>query len=115
MIRHIDAFLNYLTVERSISPNTLSAYSNDLYQLNEYLFVNFGDSEHGVMPAQITEELLVQYALYLGSLGYAHSTRARKIASTKALFSFFLEEGVVDIDPSRSLTSPRLGRSLPDV
>src|SRR5439155_1642069 len=37
MNERIDAFLAYLRGERSLSPNTISAYRNDLLQFAEYL------------------------------------------------------------------------------
>ncbi|MBV9325046.1 MAG: site-specific integrase, partial [Chloroflexi bacterium] len=37
MNERIDAFLAYLEGERSLSPNTISAYRNDLLQFADYL------------------------------------------------------------------------------
>jgi site-specific recombinase XerD len=37
MNERIDAFLAYLQGERSLSPNTVSAYRNDLLQFADYL------------------------------------------------------------------------------
>ena len=34
MRESVDSFLNFMTVERGVSPNTLAAYKNDLYQLS---------------------------------------------------------------------------------
>ena len=37
-----DSFLQFLTAERRLSPNTLAAYRNDLRQFEEYLAARFG-------------------------------------------------------------------------
>ena len=109
----VEAFLDYLTSERGLSINTVSAYGNDLHQLTDLL------AETGQLPPgnrgweSVDKPVLTQYALTLQERGYSATTRARKLASLKAFFNFLLEEGVVSQDPTESLASPRIGRSLP--
>ena len=106
----VDIFLDYMAVERGVSPNTIAAYRNDLYQLVEHLESN----ERGdVGWTGVNEVVLTEYLLELHKLGYSDTTRARKVASVKSLFGFLLEEGIVESDPTEQLSSPRLGRSLP--
>jgi integrase/recombinase XerD len=106
-------FLDYLTSERGLSNNTVVAYRNDLYQLADLL------KESGSLPGgnpgweSVDQPMLTQYALSLQERGYSATTRARKIASVKALFNFLFEEGIVSQDPTESLASPRIGRVLP--
>jgi integrase/recombinase XerD len=109
----VKAFLDYLTSERGLSGNTISAYGNDLYQLVDVL------EERGHLPLgssqweSVDQPQLTQYALELQERGYSPTTRARKIASVRSLFNFLLEEGIVSHDPTEYLTSPRIGRALP--
>ena len=109
----VRAFLDYLTSERGLSNNTVSAYGNDLYQLVDLL------EEDGQLPngnrgwESVDQPMLTRYALTLQERGYSATTRARKIASLKALFNFLLEEDLVSQDPTESLASPRIGRALP--
>ena len=110
----VEGFIHYLTVERGVSPNTLAAYSNDLTQL-----VEFVTSRNGLVSgirtwADVSEQAISDYVLYLHDLGYSQSTRARKIASCKSLFGFLVMEDVVESNPTANLSSPRLGRSLPE-
>lgn len=113
MIQAVDSFLDYMAVERGVSPNTLAAYRNDLGQLVEYLRSDRGDSK--VCGWQdVDGQVLSAYVLRLHDLGYSDSTRARKVASAKSMFGFLLEEGLVERDPTEDLSSPRLGRSLPE-
>ncbi|MFH1560642.1 MAG: site-specific tyrosine recombinase XerD [Chloroflexota bacterium] len=109
----VRAFLDYLTSERGLSNNTVSAYGNDLYQLVDLL------EAPGLLPQgnrgweSVNQPVLTKYALSLQERGYSATTRARKIASVKSLFNFLLEEGLVSQDPTESLASPRIGRALP--
>ena len=113
MTEYVRSFLDYLTSERGLSANTIYAYRSDLYQ-----FVGFVE---GYLAIRLTNQtwdlvdiaLLTKYSVYLQDRGYVSTTRARKIASVRSLFNFLVEEGILFDDPSESLGSPRVGRSLP--
>jgi integrase/recombinase XerD len=109
----VRTFLDYLTSERGLSNNTISAYGNDLYQFVGHLEETGHLSQDDGGWESVDQPMLVQYALSLQERGYSATTRARKIASVKALFNFLLEEEIVSQNPTESLTSPRIGRSLP--
>ena len=109
----IDSFLNFMTVERGVSPNTLLAYRNDLNQLATYVENFHADTTDGQWD-KVDDQVLTAYLLRLHEQGYSDTTRARKIASSKSLFSFLLEERIITKDPTENLTSPRVGRTLPE-
>ena len=113
MQSYVDGFLNYMTVERGISPNTLAAYRSDLSQLIDYL-KTYHFNGNGDGWESVDEDIMSQYLLHLHSLEYSDTTRARKVASSKSLFGFLLDEGIVSADPTENISSPRIGRSLPD-
>jgi len=114
MNESVDRFLHYITVERGLSPNTLAAYRNDLNQLVEHLASRNGVSEGRDPWAHVNDQTIASYVLWLHELGYSDTTRARKVAATKSMFSFFMDEGIVATDPTEYLGSPRVGRSLPE-
>ena len=109
----VDGFLDYMTVERGVSPNTLAAYRSDLAQLIEYLKTNCFNGNGGGWEG-VDEDMMSQYLLHLHALEYSDTTRARKVASSKSLFNFLVDEGIVIRDPTENISSPRIGRSLPD-
>ncbi len=112
MREDVDGFLHFMAVERGVSPNTVSAYRTDLYQLVDYLADNGVGGSSGW--SEVDDRIVADYLLKLHELGYSETTRARKVASAKSFFGFLLEEGVIAGDPTENLSSPRLGRSLPD-
>ena len=114
MDQSVERFLNYLTVERGVSPNTLAAYRNDLGQLAEYLSGRVRDDAKGDPWESVDPKTVAGYVLHLHDRGYSDTTRARKVASARSFFSFLLEEGIIKQDPTEDLGSPRVGRSLPD-
>jgi integrase/recombinase XerD len=114
MRESVDKFLNYMTVERGVSPNTISAYRNDLSQLIEFVEGLGPEYRNGDGWRGVDAQTVASYLLHLHKRGYSDTTRARKVASAKSMFGFLVEEGIVDNDPTANVSTPRLGRSLPD-
>ncbi len=109
----IDSFLNYLTVEKGFSRNTIDAYRNDLYQLAS--FAEEEATKQGTVPswANFDRQLLLSYLLNLKERGYAVTTVARKVAATKSFFGFMVSEGAIKTNPTENVGSPKIGRALP--
>jgi integrase/recombinase XerD len=112
MEEEIGHFLNFLSVEKGASSNTIAAYKNDLEQLRTYVL---GLSINGDHPlwAQIDRGALLDFILELRRRRYADATVARKVAAVKSFFSFLQAEGILRKNPAESLNSPRVGKSLP--
>jgi len=109
----IDSFLNYLTVEKGFSDNTVAAYRNDLSGLAS--FVEEEASKQGVTPSwsSFGRQEVLSYLLDLNQRSYAPTTRARKIAAIRSFFKFLTAEKIIPEDPTRDVKSPHVGRSLP--
>ena len=120
MEQTISSFLEHLIVEKGFSRNTSSAYRNDLQQFWEFFQdKRNGDSQNADGRAEnpwshVDLDLLNEY---IGDLrtrkGYRDTTTARKVASLKSFFGFLSENGIIAEDPTESLGSPHVGRSLP--
>lgn len=114
MRQDINSFLNYLIVERGFSKNTVEAYRNDLCQLQE-----FAESEiarRSIVPswADFSRQDMLSYLLSLKERGYVVTTIARKVAAAKSFFGFLLSEGKIKQNPTENVTSPKVGKPLPD-
>lgn len=109
----IDKFLNYLIVEKGFSKNTKLAYQNDLHQLAS--FVEEEAARRGTIPtwAAFDRQSMLRYLLELKERKYAATTVARKVAAIKSLFGFLVAEDILRDNPTRDVSSPKVGRSLP--
>ena len=120
MEQTISSFLEHLIIEKGFSSNTSTAYRNDLQQFWEFCQEKRnGDSQNGNGKAEspwrhVDLDLLNDY---IGDLrtrkGYRDTTTARKVASLKSFFGFLSENDIIAEDPTESLGSPHVGRSLP--
>jgi integrase/recombinase XerD len=114
MIERIDALLAYLRDERSLSPNTISAYRNDLQQFADYLQTEAErEGGTGFAVASIDRERLAGYFLYLRDRGYSSASIARKTAAVRSLFQYLRRKGEVASDPTEGLNSPEVRKPLP--
>lgn len=104
-------FLHYLSVERNVAINTLSAYDNDLTQLIAYLG-EIGNADI-ITWNHVNRHIITDYLLNLHTRGYSDTTKARKLASARSFFGFLRDEDIITTDPTDHLTTPRIGRSLP--
>ena len=109
----IDSFMNYLTVEKGFSDNTVAAYHNDLYQLAS--FADEQAARHGGMAswAGFGKEEMLGYLLNLKERNYAPTTVSRKVAAARSFFTFLTNEGKLRENPTQNIHSPRIGKSLP--
>ena len=114
MREEIDSFLNYLIVEKGFSGNTIDAYRNDLSQLAEFAGREAG--KRNVMPSweNFRRQDMLSRLLDLKDRNYAVTTVARKVAAAKSFFSFMIAEGKIKSSPMENITSPKVGKPLPD-
>lgn len=109
----ISNFLDYLTVEKGLSQNTIEAYRNDLQQLGD--FMQEEAKKLGVIPpwAAFNRQSMLSYLLALKERSYAPATVARKVAAVKSFFSFMVSEGIMKTNPIEGVGSPKIGKALP--
>lgn len=126
MDRTISSFLQHLIVEKGFSRNTSDAYRNDLGQFWDFLqdTTNGGNGNGndslngspngGFIWSTVDINVLNKYIEDLRvRKGYRDATTARKVASIKSFFGFLSENSIITEDPTESLGSPRVGRTLP--
>ena len=113
MKEEINSFLNYLTVEKGFSVNTLDAYRNDLQQLAS--FAGEEAAKQGLISSweNFSRQVMLSYMLNLKERNYAATTIARKVAATRSFFGFLKSEGTIKTDPTENMSSPSVGKSLP--
>src|SRR5215813_900607 len=114
MNERIDAFLLYLEGERSLSPNTISAYRNDLLQFADYLRAEAkrqGGTDFAV--STIDRDLITTYFLHLRDRGYSAASIARKTAALRSFFQYLRRTGEVNADPTQGIGTPEVKKPLP--
>lgn len=104
-------FETYLRLEKSLSENSIQAYSDDVSKLGKFL----ADREPATDPAAVSYEDLKDFIANYGKLNSNARTQARVISGIRAFFRFLLIEGEIEENPSSLLESPKIGLRLPEV
>jgi integrase/recombinase XerD len=104
-------FLAYLEFERGLSRNTLEAYRSDLLQFGRFL------EKRELSALTVRSRDLSDFLAGLTSSGGAASpaTIHRKAACLRSFYRHLRREGILENDPTASLSAPRRGRKLPQV
>ena len=112
MNEQIQQFLTFMSAEKGAAANTISAYRNDLEQFRQFVI---GTAANGSQSSWtiVDPPMLQDYIGVLRAREYADATVARKVAAVKSFFSYLTAEGVVPLDPTETLSSPRVGKTLP--
>ena len=106
----IKGFRSYLKLEKSLSGNSIEAYSRDIEKL--YQFADRPEFKRN--PDGITLTDLRQFIVWAAELGMIPSSQARILSGIKAFYKYLLMEDIIKSDPSELLESPKIQRKLPD-
>jgi len=104
----LDAFLNYLAVERGLSRNTILSYQEDI---NAY--INFLKGMHINSFSLTKKKDITDFMLSQKDRGLAPNSVARRLAAIKALYRFLVRERILKTDPSNLIDSPKLWKKIP--
>lgn len=106
----IRQFRHYLTLERSLSANSIEAYTRDVQKLADYVTREFPAKT----PLELELEHLRRFVTALAKLEISAYSQARIISGIKAFYRFLMYEDRITEDPAQLLEAPKLGRKLPD-
>ena len=106
----IDEFLNYLSVERGLSKNTISAYTTDLRHFAGHLEAD-GISD----PDHVKRQDIMDYMLKLKDNKISSNSISRALVAIKMFYKFLVRERLARDDVAGVLESPKLVRPLPNV
>ena len=111
----IEKYLEYLRVQRNVSPHTLRNYESDLRQFNLYLTTSPDGSERPAPEIGDIDNLTIRE--FLGSLYDKHnkkSSAARKLATLRSFLKYLAAQGAIHTSPARAVASPKKEHHLPD-
>ena len=104
-------FKSYLTLEKSLSKNSIEAYLHDLEKLSQY-----NDAfKLELAPEDFRLKHIREFIGWLNEMGLSAFSQARIISGIKAFFDYLLHEEMILASPAELIDSPRLARTLPDI
>lgn len=104
-------FRAYLQLEKSLSANSIDAYTHDIDMLTQYLQV----ANKLKAPAELDLSDLEAFVKWVADLGMTASSQARIISGVRQFYRYCILEQITKTDPTLLLEAPKLKRALPDV
>jgi len=116
MQEYINRFADYLKYQRNASAHTLRNYLSDLDQFHDYLSPRESDGERRHIDIHQIDHLTIrEYMAKLYEDKRKKTSIARKLATLRTFFKFLCREQVLEQNPARLVSSPRLEKRLPKV
>lgn len=108
-------FFEHLRYERNVSEHTLRNYRSDLNQFLDYLAP--ADRRSGKRNTPDVRDIdHITIREWLSTLHTAQKKKAsvaRKLAALRTFFQFLAREGVIELNPAKLVSTPRLEKKLP--
>lgn len=104
-------FKIFLQFEKSLSDNSVSAYTTDIDKYTQFLEIK----DLKISPAEVKMSHLSEFIKWLAELGMTASSQSRIISGLRSFFNYCLQEKIIAEDPTTLLETPRLMKKLPDI
>jgi integrase/recombinase XerC len=104
----IESFLESMRAERNASPHTSRAYRKELCRFADYIGpeIQWKDIDHGFIRGFLS---------HLHALNLSKVSVARALAALRSLFKWLAREGLVQQNPAKLVSTPKLPKKLPRV
>lgn len=103
-MKHIENFLNYLTLEKGYSQNTVESYGRDLKGLFNFVRKDWKD---------VTKEDILSYLREIQRKGISQRSSSRALSAFKTFFKYLILEGIIEVNPLSGIKGMRQTKSLP--
>lgn len=102
-------FKQYLQLERSLSKNSIEAYTDDLNKLEQYI----QQYSSGKSPLDLELNQLQAFVKWISEMGFSATSQARIISGIKTFYKFLLLENEIKQSLAELLEAPKTTRKLP--
>jgi integrase/recombinase XerD len=110
MDKYVEIFLDYLSVERGLSKNTILSYQGDLDAYLSFL----GSVAKKNITASSREDIR-DFMLHEKDKGLSVNSIARHLAALRMFYKFLAREKLIKADISSYIDTPKLWKRIPDV
>lgn len=108
MKKIIAEFIQFLKVERQLSPHTLTNYQRDLFQASDYFSSQDIHSWSNINSHQVRAFVAAQHRKNLSG-----KTIQRQLSSLRRFYEFLIARKATESNPVKGISAPKTARKLP--
>lgn len=105
----LNAFLDYLRLERNVSQRTFGEYRDDLMAFRAF----YKELDSDLTWQNIDTDIAREWVVSMMEKGHKPSSIQRRLSALRSCYRFLFKRGLVDRDPVHNLTAPKRERPLP--
>jgi integrase/recombinase XerC len=110
---HLKSFLQYLKLNRHVSPHTVRAYQSDVTQYLAWVAAETDKKMSELRPADLDMMSVRGHIADLNRAGKARSSVARKLSGLRTFVKYLRREEIIDHDPTAMAIAPRRDQTIP--
>lgn len=105
----LNAFLDYLRLERNVSQRTYGEYRDDLMAFRAF----YKELDSDLTWQNIDTDVAREWVVSMMERGHKPSSIQRRLSALRSCYRFLFKRGLVERDPVHNLTAPKSERPLP--
>ena len=113
MREHLKAFLQYLKLNRHVSPHTVRAYESDVSQYLAFVAAGTGKKISELGPADLDMDSVRMHIAGQNKADKARATVARKLSGLRTFIRYLRREEIIEHDPAAMAVAPKRDQTIP--
>ena len=113
-VEELKEYLDYLRVQRNLSPATVDAYERDLTHFLHFVWEQLDLLDRPQALAEVDKYLVRDYLAFLSREGYARSSVARRLASIRGFSRYLYAQGHIAKDFALPVGTPKQPKTVPE-
>lgn len=110
---HIKAFLEFISVQKNFSEQTIHAYSNDLNQFLQTIKRSTKEYSSKLFERENLTNFIRRHIIELKEKGVKKSSLCRKLSAIRTFLDFLMMKEIISENPARELRNPKKDKTLP--
>lgn len=111
MGKEIDNYLQFIRLEKNLSPNTVVAYRCDLEQWEQFLT----GGKEALDVQSVTTGDIRAWMLHLNKQGDSARTMRRKVQAVRSFYKWLMKQGMASDSPAAAVELARIPKRLPQL
>lgn len=105
---YLEAFIDYLRIEKGLAANSIYSYNEDLAKYANYLEKQGKDDPKKIVRKDITD------FLFILRKKISPTSIARVLSTIKSFHRFLLRDKIISSDPSSLIETPKVDKKIPN-